>query len=206
MSGAKDSIFAEINCVVNEQNILRGKIDAIIGDVQALQNNVDIEKSKNDDLQKELDSIRIELANAKSQLNDSRRELDDRWSELDNSRRKVDDLQKRLEDEERDNRNLQSLLDNSVYLDNKGNFDSYKIETNCNDNEKGQYAVECARYALENISHDSNCCEYIKKKFDSKYGQKWSCILAYNCNWSYSVNARTFITIEIGEYFFVLFC
>ncbi|KAG6532900.1 dynein light chain 1, cytoplasmic-like [Zingiber officinale] len=41
-------------------------------------------------------------------------------------------------------------------------------------------AIDCARAAFEKHRLEKDIAEYIKKEFDSKYGQTWHCIVGRN--------------------------
>lgn len=97
--------------------------------------------------------------------------------------------------------------DESIHLLDKGDYDRVDKINNTMSYDRKEFAIETARQSLNKFDNHNKCAEYIKNKFDSKYGGNWAVILqprgygSFCC--SYMPNCS--IQFLMGEFEVIIF-
>lgn len=71
--------------------------------------------------------------------------------------------------------------------------------------EMKQYAVDCAKEALEKLNIEKDIADYIKKSFDKKYNPTWHCLVGRNFGSYVTHEKEHFIHFYLGQVAILLF-
>lgn len=140
-----------------------------------------------------------EISEALNSINDNMRKLRDELKQM-------DDFQKQEIKQIKDLYKIKcdKFYERSVYLANKGSYGSTEMVMSAG-KEKDDYALECAKYAMENMTSNMSRAKHIKSQFEAKYGGVWNCSILLNAKYAYSVQKSNYISFEIGEFLVILF-